>query len=418
MDYLTEIASILFLLAMSAYFSASETAFSTLNRTRMKAYMEKGVRGSSLAYKLSEHYDRLLSTVLIGNNIVNIAMASISTVLFTKFVGGNAEQGAMLSTLVITVVVLVFGEISPKSIAKDCPENFSIFSAPLLQLLIWILAPVNFLFTCWKKFLAKLFRLQNDSRISQEELLMIVDEVEQGGTLNRNEGELLRNAIEFSDFEAKDILTPRVNLVALPATATREEIARVFSETKFSRLLIYEENIDNIIGVVPLKNFYADESKNAQSVKELIVPVVYTFAGEKISAIMRKLQQQRVQIAVVLDEFGGTLGIVTMEDVLEKLVGDIWDEHEQIVNPIRKVAKDVFQLDAFVSLADFAKFFDIKLTSKMASLNGWVLEHFQNIPQKGDSFQYENLTVTVLATEHRHVSLLEIRVAEKKQKEE
>ena len=412
MDYLTAIASILFLLAMSAYFSASETAFSTLNRTRMKAYIEKGVRGSSLAYKLSEHYDRLLSTVLIGNNIVNIAMASISTVLFTKFVSGNAEKGAMLSTLVITVVVLVFGEISPKSIAKDCPEHFSIFSAPLLQLLIWILAPVNFLFTCWKKFLAKIFRLQSDSRISQEELLMIVDEVEQDGTLNRNEGELLRNAIEFSDFEAKDILTPRVNLVALPVTATKEEVAQIFYEKKFSRLLIYEENIDNIIGVIHLKNFYAN-AKSGQSLKEIIAPVAFTFAREKISAIMRKLQQQRVQVAVVLDEFGGTLGIVTMEDVLETLVGDIWDEHEQIVNPFRKVAKGVFQVDAFVSLADFAKFFNVKLNSKMASLNGWVLENFQDIPQKGDSFRYEHLTVTVLATEHRYVSLLEIRCEEK-----
>ena len=188
---------------------------------------------------------------------------------------------------------------------------------------------------------------------------MIVDEVEQDGTLNRNEGELLRNAIEFSDFEAKDILTPRVNLVALPVTATREEIAQLFYEKKFSRLLIYEDNIDNIIGVIHLKNFYAN-AENEHPIKEIIAPVAFTFAGEKISAIMRKLQQQRVQVAVVLDEFGGTLGIVTMEDVLETLVGDIWDEHEQIVNPFRKVAKGVFQVDAFVSLSDFAKFFNVK----------------------------------------------------------
>ena len=417
MEYLTEIASIVFLLAMSAYFSASETAYSSMNRTRMKTLAEKGTRGAKLACKLSEHYDKLISTILIGNNIVNIAMASIATLMFCEIYG--AELGATVSTAVITVVVLIFGEISPKSIAKDCPERFAIFSGPLLRILVWILSPFNFLFSCWKKLLSKIFRLESDNKMSQEELLMFVDEVEQEGSINEDNGELLRNAIEFSELEAKDILTPRVNLEAVPLNSTKEEIAHRFLETKFSRLLVYENNIDNIIGVIHQKNFYAGTGITGKAIKEIVTPIVFAFANEKVSEIMRKLQKQQAQVAVVLDEFGGTCGIVTMEDVLEELVGDIWDEHDEVVEQFKQVEEDVYQVDGLVSLDDFAEFFELKLDSEMVSLNGWILEHFHSLPQNGDSFEYEHLKITVLATEQRRVSLLEVRkIAERKTDED
>ena len=215
-------------LLFSAYFSATETAFSSASTTRLKTLAEKGNANAALACRLLGQYDRLLSTILIGNNIVNIATASIGTVLFVHHYG---DAGATISTVVVTVVVLIFGEISPKSIAKDCAERFAMFSAPILRVLIWVLLPLNLLFSLWKRLLAKAFRLNGESKMSQEELLMLVDEVQQGGSIDKSEGELLRNAIEFSEQQAKDILIHRVDLAALPVTASREETAALFTNT-------------------------------------------------------------------------------------------------------------------------------------------------------------------------------------------
>ena len=251
---ITEILVMAFLILMSAYFSATETAFSSLNRTRLKTMAEKGSKRAVLACRLSESYDKLLSTILIGNNIVNIATASIGTVLFVRLYG---DIGATLSTVVITIVVLIFGEITPKSIAKDCPEKFAMFSAPLLRLLMWLLTPVNFLFSQWKRLIAKLLRLEADTKMSQEELLMLVEEVEEGGSIDRDEGELLRSAIEFTEREADDILTHRTEMEAVSADTPAAEVARRFAETKFSRIPVYEDTIDNIIDYTlsPYSNF-------------------------------------------------------------------------------------------------------------------------------------------------------------------
>ena len=409
----TNISILIFLLAMSAYFSASETAFSSMNRTRMKALAEKGNRRANLALRLSDEYDRLLSTILIGNNIVNIAMASIGTMLFVHYYGD--DLGTTLSTVTITIVVLIFGEISPKSIAKDCPEKFAILASPFLQLLVWILNPICIFFSSWKKYLAKFLRLQNDNKISQEELLMFVDEVQQEGTIDKNDGELLRNAIEVPDLEAKDILTPRVKLEALPSTATKEEIAERFSETKFSRLLIYDGTIDHIVGVVHQKMFYVGTGITDKPLKAILKPVIFVFQNEKIGNLMRKLQQKQIQIAVVLDEYAGTCGIVSMEDILEELVGEIWDEHDDVEEHFQKCSEHVYSVDASVHLSDFCDFFCVKIDSRMVSLNGWVLEQFSSIPKVGDFFEHENLLIKVTATEHRRITRLEIT---KKQQEE
>ena len=403
---LPNIGILVFLLAMSAYFSASETAFSSVNRTRLKTLIEKGSRSAKLALKLSDEYDRLISTILIGNNIVNIAMASLGTMLFVKYYGD--ELGTTLSTVVITIAVLIFGEISPKSIAKDCAESFAIFSAPFLQFLIWILTPVCFLFSAWKKILSKLLKLDNDSRISQAELLMFVEEVQQDGSINKNDGELLRNAIEFSDVEVKDILTPRVKLEALPRNCSKEDVARLFQETKFSRLLIYDGTIDHIVGVIHHKMFYVGAGITEKPLKDIIRPVLFVFQNEKISSLIKKLQQKQVQVAVVLDEYAGTCGIVTMEDILEELVGDIWDEHDDVEEFFKKVSENLYHVNAAVHLSDFCDFFGVKIDSDMVSLNGWVLEHFHSIPKAGDSFEYEDLKITVLASEHRRIALLEV----------
>ncbi len=396
-------------LMLSAYFSATETAFSSANTTRLRTLAEKGSGNAALALKLLEQYDRLLSTTLIGNNIVNIATASIGTVLFVKHYG---DAGATISTVVVTVVVLIFGEISPKSIAKDCAEKCAMLSAPILQVLIWVLMPLNLLFSLWKKLLAKVFRLNGDSKMSQEELLMLLNEVQQDGSIDRDEGELLKNAIGFSEQEAQDILIHRVDLAALPVTASKEEVAALFTQTKYSRLLIYQDSIDHILGTVHQKDFYVGCGVTEQPLSAIISPPVFALENEPIRLLLKKLQQAKTHVAVVVDEYGGTCGIVTMEDILEELVGEIWDEHDEEEVFLRKIAPDTYTVDAGMDFDDFAEFFQLKTDSEMVSVSGWVMEQFGRVPAAGDSFTFENLAVQVTKVENHRIE--EIQVTQQK----
>lgn len=381
-------------LVLSAYFSATETAFSTLNKTRMKTQAEKGSKRAALVCKLSDQYDRLLSTILIGNNIVNIALASVGTMLFVDLLK-DPDLGATVSTAVVTVVVLIFGEISPKSIAKDCPEKFTLVSAPIIQFLIWVFMPLNLVFSGWKKLLSKIFRFKGDTRMSQEELLMLVEEVEQDGSIDDSEGDLLRNAIEFTERRAEDILTPRVNLEAVPTDATKQEISSLFYETKFSRLLVYEENIDHIVGVLHQKDFYTELGITDKPLEEIMTPPIFIHKTEKIRELLEDLQKQKSHVAVVIDEYGGTLGIVTMEDILEELVGEIWDEHDEVIETFKQTGEDTYKVDCTASLDDFLDFFDQESDSKSVSVGGWISEMLDKIPEEGDAFTYENLDISV-----------------------
>ena len=395
-------------LLLSAYFSATETAFSSASTTRLKTLAEKGNANAALACRLLEQYDRLLSTILIGNNIVNIATASIGTVLFVHHYG---DAGATISTVVVTVVVLIFGEISPESIAKDCAERFAMFSAPILRVLIWVLLPLNLLFSLWKKLLAKAFRLNGESKMSQEELLMLVDEVQQGGSIDKSEGELLRNAIEFSEQQAKDILIHRVDLAALPVAASREEAAALFTNTKYSRLLVYQDSIDHILGTIHRKDFYVGCGVTDKPIAELLSPTIFVPENEPISLLLKKMQQGKTHVAVVVDEYGGTCGIVTMEDILEELVGEIWDEHEQEEVPIRETAEHTYLVDAGMDFDDFADFFYLKTDSEMVSVSGWVMERCGGVPESGDRFTYDDLDVLVVKVDHHRIE--ELRVTQR-----
>ena len=393
-------------LLLSAYFSATETAFSSANITRLKTRAEKGNSRAALACKLLERYDKLLSTILIGNNIVNIAMASLGTVLFVRSFG---DMGATLSTVVVTVVVLIFGEISPKSIAKDCAEEWAMTAAPFLRCLIWLLMPLNALFSLWKKLLAKVFHLDADSKMSPEELLMLVNEVQQDGSIDKDEGDLLKNAIGFSEQEAQDILIHRVDLAALPVTASKEEVADLFTQTKYSRLLIYREDIDHIIGTVHQKDFYVGCGVTDKPLEEILSPALFVLENEPISLLLKKLQSAKTQVAVVVDEYGGTCGIVTMEDILEELVGEIWDEHDEEEVFIRKIGENTYLVDASMDFDDFAEFFHLTGETDMTSVSGWVMEQFGRLPESGASFDFEALHVQITRVANHHVE--QIRVA-------
>ncbi len=402
------VAIMAFLVLMSAYFSATETAFSSLNKTRLKTLAEKGNKRAELAISLAENYDRLISTILIGNNIVNIALSSMATVLFVFYF---KDYGATLSTVVITIIVLIFGEISPKSIAKDCPEQFASFSAPIIKGFIWLLTPINFLFTQWKKMLSKVLKIQESSKMSQEELLMLVDEIEQDGSVDTEEGELIRNAIEFTEQEAEDILTHRVDVEAVSIDTPKEEIADVFFKTRFSRLLVYENNIDNIIGVIHLKDFIVPNGITDKDIKDIMTKPLFIQRSEKINDLLKILQTSKSHIAVVLDEYGGTLGIVTLEDILEELVGEIWDEHDEVVEDFKKLDEHTYRVDGSVSFDDFADFFDIEdEENDNVSVGGWVSEQLGKMPENGDKVTFENLDITITETEsHRITQILVIQ---------
>ena len=317
MNYFGSIFAMVVCIAMSAYFSATETAFSSLNKTRLKVLADNGNKRAALALKLSEDYDKLISTILIGNNIVNIMVASIGTLLF---VGLYGDIGATVSTVVVTIVVLIFGEITPKSVAKDTPERFALFSAPFIRLWILVLTPLNFLFSQWKKLVSRFFKTDDNAKMSHEELLLFMEDVEQDGGIDENEGELLRNALEFRDLTAAEILTHRIELEAVDIDESHEEIARVFTQSRFSRLLVYRDTIDQIVGVLHQKDFYINGKMTDQPITAIMTEPLFVYQHTKIRDILKMLQHQKSHVAVVVDDFGGTLGIVTMEDILEELV--------------------------------------------------------------------------------------------------
>ncbi|MBQ9543577.1 MAG: HlyC/CorC family transporter [Clostridia bacterium] len=397
------------LVVLSSFFSATETAFSSLNKTRLKTLAEKNKRAQK-TLNLAENYDKLISTILIGNNIVNIALASVAAVFFINLLN---DAGPAVSTAVVTVVVLIFGEVTPKSLAKDSPEKFAMFATPLIGALTVLCTPLNFLFSQWKKLLSKIFKTKGDTKVSQEELLMLVDEVQQDGSIDTAEGDLLRNAIGFSDRKAEDILTHRVDLEAVPLETPKSEIAKVFEKSRFSRILVYKESIDNIVGVIHQKDFYVGDGISKKPIEEIITPPLFIHQYEKITDILKTLQKEKSHIAIVIDEYGGTLGIVTMEDILEELVGDIWDEHDEVEEDFRKVSDDTYVVDGAVNLDDFCEFFDIECESDSVSVGGWVMEQVDKIPDKGDQFDYENLHVRVSDTDGHRVTHINVTVKEK-----
>ncbi|WP_297992191.1 HlyC/CorC family transporter [uncultured Clostridium sp.] len=397
------IVVIAILIIMSAYFSATETAFSSLNKIKLKNLAVNGSKRAENTLKLTKKFDSILSTILIGNNIVNIASASIATIVFTEFFG---NAGVTLSTIVMTIVVLIFGEISPKSLAKESPEKFAMFSTPILKGLLILFTPLNFLFGLWKRIISKVIKVEEISIEVEEELLTIVEEAEIKGGIDEHESKLIRSAIEFNDLDADQILTARVDLISIPKEATIEEVRKVFKENKFSRIPVYESNIDNIIGVIHEKDFYDILDENKDTMDSIIKPIVYVTSNTKISELLKKFQYLKNHMAVVIDEFGGTMGIITLEDVLEELVGEIWDEHDEIVEYFKRLDENRYSVICSVSLADFFEEFSMKEEIddfEVQTVNGWIVNEFGYLPKIGESFLYKNLNIYISKIEGRRV---------------
>ena len=397
----------------SAFFSASETAFTSLNKIRLKTMAEDGNKRAGATLRLAENYDKFLSTVLIGNNIVNIASTSIATVLFIKWLG-NGPTGTTVSTVVMTVVVLIFGEVSPKSVAKEMPEKFAMFATPFLRLLVVVFKPFVAFFSAWKKLLKRLFKLRNDEAITGDELLNIVEEAHSGGGIDETESDLIRSAISFSEHPVSDILTPRVDIVAISKDDEISEIARVFDESGFSRLPVFDETIDNIIGVIHIRDFNKLVLTENKPLESIIKEPVFVAKQISISNLLKFMQSKKTHMAVVADEYGGTLGIATMEDILEELVGEIWDEYDEIIEEFTDMPDGSVKVLCSAQLNKLFEHFEIDEDeeSDSVSIGGWVLEKLGKIAQEGESFTYENLFVTVTRVDDCRVLEINVKVIE------
>ena len=397
-------AALVILVGFSAFFSASETAFSSLNQIRLKSRAEDGDSSAARVLAMAEQYDKLLSTILIGNNIVNIAAASIGTIIFTKMLG--AERGATVSTMVLTIVVLIFGEVTPKSLAKEMPETIATAVAPVLSLLMLVLTPLTWLFSQWKRLLNHFVHSSESDTITEGELMTMVSEAENDGELTDRESELIRSAIEFDDVEVEEILTPRVDVVAVEDDIPLEELAQTFAESGYSRLPVYHGTIDNIIGVVHEKDFYIARLKKATKIDDLVVPTLYTTGSTQISQLLRTLREQHHHLAVVVDEYGGTEGIITLEDILEELVGEIWDEHDEVTEDFRKQSDGSWLVSGSASVDDLYEELDLPEEEDIDSntVNGLVQEKTCHLPKVGDRFTLGEYDGVVTRTAKRRVT--------------
>ena len=396
-DSIRSILLMLILVVLSGYFSATETAFSTFNRLKLKGMAEGGNKRAALVMKLSEDYDRLLSTILVGNNIVNILLTTVATLFCAERIL-QEDVAAAVSTAATTVVVLIFGEISPKSLAKEHADGFVMTTAPLLRLVTWILTPINLIFSGWKWLLRLLFKSGAEDTVTEEELLTIVDEAEEDGTLDEQESEMIRRVIAFDDREAVDILIPRVDVTAVAADATFEELGELFIETGFSRLPVYEASIDHVVGVVYHKDYYKRAGEKPTPT-QLMKPAVYIPPTMKIRLLLNKLQAEQSHIAIVADEYGGILGIVTMEDILEELVGEIWDEHDDVIRNIEVQPDGSALVLCSTELTDLMEHFDTETECDATTVSGWVMEAMGCIPKVGGTFTADGLSVEVTRVE-------------------
>ncbi|WP_055069915.1 HlyC/CorC family transporter [Clostridium massiliamazoniense] len=407
---ITLIISIAILILFSAFFSATETAFSSLSKIRLKNLANNHNKRANETLKLTNDFDKILSTILIGNNVVNILSASLATIIFTKYYG---DFGVSLSSIIMTIIVLIFGEVSPKSIAKESPETFAMFATPFLKVLMLILGPINYFFVLLKKLLSIVIKVEKNAAITEDELLTIIEEAENDGGIGSNECKLIKSAIEFNDLDAGEIITSRVNIVGVPKESTIKEAKELFRESGYSRLPVYIDTIDKITGVIHQKDIYNESFDNDSNIETLVKPIICTTPNTKISELLRNFQYSKNHMAVIVDEFGGTEGIVTLEDILEELVGEIWDEHDDIIEYFKKINDNEYLVLCTASLSDFFETFNLNVDEEKyesQTINGWVIEEFGYLPKKDQSFKYENLQITVAKIGYRKVEEIIVRL--------
>ncbi len=413
--------AIIALVLCSTFFSGTETAFSSVNKIKMKNLAADDNRRAAIVLELTENFDKLITTILVGNTISNIVMTTVATVYGITTWG--AKVGPTIATVMVTILVLVLGEISPKIIAREYAEEVSLFLAPFVKGLIIILTPLTFIFMGLKVLIKKMIGANEAPEFSEDELLTIVEEAEAGGAIGEEQSELIANAIEFNDVEAIDILTPRVDIIAIEKGTPVAEIKKVFRESGLSRLPVYEDDLDNIIGVINLKDFFNNNVKTIRDTEKVIKPVAYVAETLKAAVLLKKMQAKKTHIAIVVDEYGGTTGLVTLEDIIEEIVGDIYDEHDTVVTKdVRPAGIDAYLVAGGANLEDFFEMFDEEIEADATTVNGWVMIELDRLPREGDTFDYQSkhklFHVRVTKADARRALMTRIRVEDRPEEDD
>ena len=401
------IVGIVLCVALSGFFSASEMAYSSCNTVRLEHMREDGSQRAALAVQITERFDDALSAILIGNNLVNIAASSLCSVLVILLTG--SDEKAWLATVIITVLIILFGETIPKISAKKSPNRLAVRNAYPVRILMIALKPLIWLIVKLIELLTR--RMKDDSGDDQEEaveeLQSIIETAEDEEVLDEDQSELLQAAIDFSQIAASEVMTARVDVQAIDIDDDWSEILAIIEQAPYSRLPVYEDSIDNIIGVLYLNHFLKALTDDGHAdIRSLLMPPCYVYKTMKLPAVLNTLKRAKQHLAIVSDEYGGTLGVLSMEDVLEQIVGEIWDETDTVEQEVVRHSEDEYELDGDMVITDFLELLGLDEDSFEAesdTVGGWTVERFGDFPEPGDSFRYEDLELTVLAMDGRRV---------------
>jgi len=403
---------IIILITLSAMFSSCETTFSTVNKVRLKNYAAQGNKKAAKALKIAESFDNALTAILIGNNIVNIASASISTVLFTDLFG---TKGVGIATIVMTVAVLIFGEILPKTYAKENAEKCSFFFASPLYGLIVIMTPLVKVFSALKSVVSKLYSSSEKApSVTEDELKYIIDEIEEEGVLEKSESKLVRSALDFDETTVSEILIPRVRVIGVEINSSVEEIKNVFLTEMYSRLPVYEKDLDAITGIITQKDFFKMISEGRSNIQDIIQNVTFISEFKLINDALHEMQRSKTHMSVILDQYGGTKGIITMEDIIEELVGEIYDEDDEVIAPIVQTGENVYEASGELSVDDMLEALGLPeefVTSNSNTIGGWIMEMAGHIPEVGEQISSDCFELKVLEKNVHKINKIEIRIS-------
>ncbi len=408
-----EYAAIILLIIMSAFFSATETAFSSVNKIRLKHEASNGNKKAARALKIAENFDKTLTTILVGNNIVNILSTSLGTVICTDLYDA---KGVGIATAAMTVLILIFGEIMPKSLAKENAEKFALAFGGLLNVFIVVLTPVTFIFRGLKNLVSKIFKSGSDApSVTEDELKYIIDEIEEEGVLEEQESDLVRSALEFDDKNVSEVLIPRVRITAVEKNDSLEHIRELFFTEQYSRMPVYEKNIDNIVGFIHERDFFklTVSDEHAEGIESIIHEVIYITEFQTVSEVLARMQKEKIHMAIIKDQYGGTYGMVTMEDLIEELLGEIYDETDEEDHSFIKISDNEYDAAADFNLREFEEKLGLPedtIKSESYTLGGWALELFGRIPQAGDEVKDGVFTLKVLEAEENRIIRLKITV--------
>ncbi|HOH69738.1 MAG TPA: hemolysin family protein [Sedimentibacter sp.] len=405
-DGISQVAVLIIVLLTSAYFSAAETAFLNYNKSRMRN-MEANNKKAALVLNLEDNYDNLMSTILFFRSVLNVTAASLIIFIFSKLF---INKGILISTVIAIFIIMTAGELIPRGLANMAPDKTAMSCAPSMRLFMRICSPFNFILATLKKMIYRVFKAEEQPSVYEDDLRTVLDEVENEGVIDKSESDLIRSAIEFNETVAEDIYTPRIDIVGIEENESLESIKEKFILSGYSRLPVFSGGMDNIIGVLHEKDYYQALHRKEKDINKMVSKTIYVTPNKKISELLKELQISKAHMAIVIDEYGGTEGLITMEDIIEELVGEIWDEHDEVIEWFKKIGEDKYLVSCNADIDDMLDLFGIEVDDELdiTTVNGFVTMLFEGIPEEGGRIVYKDLDITVTKAEAKRV--IEIQV--------